>query len=121
MDDIIKIACRDLRKNMTQAEIILWDKLKAWKTWKKFYRQKPIFVYKENSWFDRYIITDFYSPGKNLIIELDWNIHDIKNIYLLDKEKELLLKNRWYSIIRFKNEEIIDDIENVITKILETF
>lgn len=94
MDDIIKIACRKLRQNMTKSEIILWNELKADKIWKKFYRQKPIFVFKENSWLDRFIIADFYSPDNKLIIELDWSIHNLKEIYQLDLEKEKLLKNR---------------------------
>ncbi len=121
MNDIIKIACRNLRKNMTKSEVILWNKIKSWKIWKKFYRQKPIFVFKENSWLDRYIIADFYSPENKLIIEIDWSIHNLKEIYNLDQEKEKLLQNRWFKIIRFKNEEIFNDIEWIIEKIMKTF
>ena len=117
MEDIIKIACRNLRKNSTAAEKELWSMIRAWKIWKKFYRQKPIFVLKENSWLDRYIIADFYSPENKLIIELDWEIHSNKEIYLLDREKEKLLKNRGYQIMRFKNDEIFEDIDNVIKRI----
>lgn len=121
MDDIIKIACRNLRKNMTKSEVILWDNLKTWKIWKKFYRQKPIFVFKENSWLDRYIIADFYSPENKLVIEIDWSIHEIEEIYNLDKEKEELLKNRWFKVIRFENEEVFEGIESVIERIMRTF
>lgn len=117
MDDIIKIVCRKLRQNMTESEKILWDRIKNLKIWKKFYRQKPIFVSKENFWLDRYIIADFYSPENKLIIELDWNIHEVDEIFNLDREKEILLKNRWYSVIRFKNDEIYKDIEWIIEKI----
>ena len=119
--DIIKEATRKLRRNMTPAEIVLWEELKWDKIWKKFYRQKPIFVFKENSWLDRYVIADFYSPENKLVIELDGNIHDLKDIYLLDREKEKLLKNRWYKVIRFINNEVISDIDWALEKILRIF
>lgn len=49
MDDIIKQACRDLRKNMTPAEQLFWNHVRNHKNILKFYRQKAIFVYKENT------------------------------------------------------------------------
>lgn len=119
--DIIKIASRELRKNMTNSEKLLWEKLKSWKIWKKFYRQKPIFVLKEDSWFDRYIIADFYSPENKMVIELDWSIHNLTEVYNLDIEKEKLLLKRWFKVIRFKNEEVESDVELVVERILRTF
>ena len=115
--NIIKETARKLRQNMTEAEKILWDKLRAKRLSYKFYRQKPIFVFKENSWLDRFIIADFYFPEIKLIIELDWNIHNIEETYLLDLEKEILLKNRWFKVIRFKNSEIYNDLNSVLEKI----
>lgn len=115
--NVIKEISRKLRQNMTESENILWGKLRAKRLIYKFYRQKPIFVFQENSWLDRYIIADFYFPEIKLIIELDWNIHDIDEIYLLDLEKEGLLKNRWFNVIRFKNEEIYNNLENVLNQI----
>jgi very-short-patch-repair endonuclease len=117
---LIKIACRNLRKNMTKAEILLWENLKNDNIWKKVYRQKPIFVFKEDYWLDRYIIADFYVPIDKLVIEIDWNIHDLKEIYNLDIEKEKLLRNRWFKIIRFRNEQIINELENIINTIKNT-
>ena len=69
--EIIKETSRKLRQNMTDAEIILWKKLRAKKLWMKFYRQKPVMVMTENSMLDRYIIPDFYSPDNKVIIEID--------------------------------------------------
>jgi len=105
MNDIIKQACRDLRKNMTEAEKILWKRIRSNKIWIKVYRQKAIFVKNEDSWFSRWIIADFYSPDNKLVIEIDWNIHKLKQIYELDREKEKLLENRWYTVIRFTNQD----------------
>ena len=115
--EIIKETSRKLRQNMTDAEIILWKKLRAKKLWMKFYRQKPVMVMTENSMLDRYIIPDFYSPNNKVIIEIDWSVHNIKEIYLLDLEKEKLLINKWYKVIRFINQEIFENLEKVLMEI----
>ena len=117
--EIIKEASRNLRQNMTEAEKNLWEKIRAKRLWIKFYRQRPVLVMTENSMLDRYIIPDFYSPDNKIIIEIDWSIHDIKEIYLLDLEKEKLLKNKWYKIIRFRNEEIFKNLGWVLEKLKE--
>jgi len=112
--DIIKEITRKLRKNMTESEVILWSFIKWWKLWVKFLRQKPIYVFTENTWLDRYIIPDFYCYDKRLILEIDWSIHNLKEVYELDIYKENLLKNMWFKIIRIKNEDIKNDINSVI-------
>lgn len=117
MDDIIKQACRELRKNMTDAEKLLWEKIRSNKIWIKIYRQKAIFVKNEDSWFSRWIIADFYAPDNKLVIEIDWNVHKLKEVYQLDREKEKLLENRWYTVIRFTNIEVKENIDSVIAKI----
>jgi len=115
--DIIKETARKLRQNMTEAEKILWKEIRAKNLWMKFYRQRPIKVMTENSWFDRYVIPDFYSPDNKIIIEIDWSIHNLKEIYELDLEKEKLLINLWFKVIRFKNEEIYENLDLVLQKI----
>ena len=117
MDDLIKYACRNLRRNMTPAEILFWNTTRRNKIGIKIYRQKAIFVQKEDSWLDRWIIADFYSPEHKLVIEVDGWIHKQKEIYELDKEKEKLLKLQWYKILRFTNEEVTEDIDTVVGKI----
>lgn len=119
--DIIKQAARDLRKNMTPSEKILWDEIRRWKILEKqFQKQKPIFLYEENSWFPRYIIADFVCLDTKLIIELDGSIHDIPEVLLLDKHKEELLQQRWFKIIRFTNEQVMNDISKVLEEIKES-
>jgi len=80
-------------------------------------RQKPIYVYTENNWLNRFIIADFYSAEKKLILEIDWSIHDIPEVEKLDEIKENLLKNLEYKVLRIKNEEILKDIKWVLEKI----
>ncbi len=115
--DIIKETARELRKNMTESEVVLWSFIKWWKIWASFLRQKPIYVFTENSWLRRYIIPDFYCYKSKIILEIEWNIHDIKEVYELDLYKEKLLKNMWFKIIRIKNEDIKNNINNVIKTI----
>lgn len=114
---LIKEISRKLRKNMTDSEVILWSFIKWWKLWVKFLRQKPIYVFTEDNWLDRYIIPDFFCYGKKIILEIDWNIHNLKEVYELDLYKEKLLLNMWFRIIRIKNYEIKNDINSVIKKI----
>ena len=120
--DILKIVSRDLRKNMTESEKLLWEKLKSRNFhWKKFVRQSPIYIFTENSWLDRYLIPDFICFEDKLIIEIDWSIHDIEEIYQLDRTKEELLFKLWFKVIRFKNEEIFENIDLVLEKIKSFF
>ncbi|MDQ7009987.1 MAG: endonuclease domain-containing protein [Candidatus Gracilibacteria bacterium] len=120
--EIIKITSRKLRQDMTEVEKILWEKLRNRKIkGKKFLRQFPIYVFTENSGLDRFIIPDFVCKEDKLIIELDGSIHNLKEIYLLDREKEELLIQNGYKIIRFENKEILDNVNNVLGKLILNF
>jgi very-short-patch-repair endonuclease len=115
--EIIKLTARKLRNNMTWAEKVLWIHINKQFLNVKFLRQKPIFVYTENSWLDRFIIADFYCHSKKIIIEVDGSIHDNPKILKLDLHKEKLLNNIWIKVIRIKNDEIFENINNVLEKI----
>jgi len=115
--ETIKIIARKLRNNSTKQEVILWNYLK-WKALTyKFLRQSPIYLFTEDSWLDRYIIADFYCKEKKLVIELDWDIHKNKEVYILDREKEKLLEIKWIKVLRIENNEIMYNISNTIEKI----
>jgi imidazole glycerol-phosphate synthase subunit HisF len=115
--EIIKIAARNLRNNMRKAEVELWSHIKNKSIWARFMRQKPIYVYTENSWHNRFIIADFYCAEKQIVIELDWGIHLQKEVLQLDQEKEDLLENKEIKVLRFENEEIFNNIKWVLEKI----
>jgi very-short-patch-repair endonuclease len=103
---------------MTEVEIILWERLKNRKlVWKKFLRQFPIYVFTENSGLDRFVIPDFVCKEHKLIIELDWSIHNLEEVYILDREKEKLLIQNWYKILRFENVEVLNKINYVLDRI----
>jgi len=100
---------RSLRKSQTYPEKILWERIRNRRFMGlKFRRQFPIGIY----------ITDFYCPGKNLIIEIDGKIHDSKEQKTWDYDRELNLKSEEFNIIRFKAKDIINDIESVLLKLV---
>ena len=116
----IKSFSRYLKHNQTAAERILREHLRAKKFhWLKFHRQKPLFVYREHSWIDRFFIADFYYHPSKLIIEIDGSIHDKKDIKAYDQFREYLLKESGYRILRFTNDMVESDIEFVLNKIEE--
>ncbi|MCC7332903.1 MAG: endonuclease domain-containing protein [Flavobacteriales bacterium] len=106
---------RDLRKNQTASENLLWQNLRNRKlNGFKFNRQFPI-VYGRN--FDGtslFFIADFYCHEKKLIIELDGKIHEFQKEY--DKERDTILNKLGLSVIRIKNEEL-DKLSEVLGKI----
>jgi very-short-patch-repair endonuclease len=95
-----------LRSNMTPAEELLWNKLKGKQiVGLRFRRQHPISKY----------IVDFYCHAARLVIELDGKIHLAKKES--DKERTKEIEDLGLRIIRFTNEEVLENIDNVVTRI----
>lgn len=101
---------KQLRKNMTAAETVLWMHLKIGIQGCKFRRQHPIGIY----------IADFYCHKTRLIIEVDGSIHDKEDVKQLDEIRQRNLEAWGYSVIRFSNNEILKEIEKVIAIITKT-
>jgi len=99
----ITLIARDLRKNQTPQEKILWRELRKRKQFGyKFLRQHPVFCREEKGWVDFYI-ADFYCNELKLIIELDGRIHDSRGDY--DKERDARLNAKGLQVIRILNDE----------------
>ncbi|WP_298763142.1 class I tRNA ligase family protein [uncultured Polaribacter sp.] len=97
---------KEMRANPTPAEAILWKQLKGKKTKLKFRQQHLINDY----------IVDFVCLTRKLIIEVDGRIHD----YQLEKDEARTLEleqKSGFKVIRFTNEEVIGNIDEVILKI----
>ncbi len=104
---IIQFA-RELRNNLTEAENILWQKLRNRKLdGYKFRRQHPI---------DEFIV-DFYCHEIKLVVELDGGIHNVPEVKEYDISRSEELEMFDIKIIRFKNEEVFQDLEDVLKKI----
>lgn len=97
---------RELRKELTPAERKLWAYLRGDKLGVNFRRQHAIGNY----------ITDFCSPKAKLIIELDGSQHLEQQEY--DKERTQYLESQGYKVIRFWNNEVMNNIDGVILAIL---
>lgn len=98
-----------LRKKMTEAEKILWEVLKTKKLRGfKFRRQHPILKF----------ILDFYCHESKLGIEIDGQVHNSKEQRFYDEDRTEILKEYDIKIIRFHNNEIIENLEVVKLKIL---
>ena len=97
-----------LRRNETIAEKLLWEKLRNNQLeGLKFRRQHPVNIY----------IADFYCHKFKLIIELDGKYHEEKEQKIKDQERDEVLKLNGLNILRFKNEEVEKNIDNVLIKI----
>jgi cyclase len=96
-----------LRKNMTEAEKVLWGYLKGGINRLKFRRQQPIGFY----------IADFYCHPAKLVIEMDGKIHNQPEVKLNDELREKELRSAGYTVIRFTNEELFQNIEKVLKTI----
>ncbi|OKS88254.1 methylmalonyl-CoA mutase family protein [Mucilaginibacter polytrichastri] len=106
--EILKSNSRDNRKNQTEAENILWQQLRNSKTKYKIRRQHAVDGY----------IADFICLSKGLIIEVDGGYHDFT--VEQDEVRTAILKEEGFDVIRFTNDEVINDTENVIKKITLT-
>jgi very-short-patch-repair endonuclease len=100
---------RELRVNQTDAEKKLWEFLRNRKLGGfKFNRQHSIGPY----------ILDFYCPKARIGIELDGSIHTENESILYDKNRESVLQTSNVKMIRFWNDEVENDMEEVLEKIL---
>ena len=105
----LKSNAGELRKAMTKAEACLWKYILKDKKMRgyQFYRQRPVLQY----------IADFMCKELKLIIEVDGITHFWEETVIKDKQKESDLNNAGYTIIRFRDEEVLKDIRNVIFRL----
>jgi len=110
--------CRENRKNMTEAEVIVWNLVRNRRLdGKKFLRQHKI-IY-ENS-FDsfQFFVVDFYCAEEKLVLEIDGEIHESQKEY--DLWRTSVLDDLGLRVLRIKNEETIH-VEKVKEKIRQIF
>ena len=106
---------RQLRKNMTKAESLLWQELRNRKLGGyKFNRQFPV-IYREIYGKKDFFILDFYCNEKKIAVELDGPIHDQQKDY--DQSRDQILLEIGIKVIRYKNEEV-NQMELFLQKIL---
>lgn len=107
----LKTFANQNRKQMTKAEACLWEYvLKAKQTGFIFNRQRPVLNY----------IADFMCKELKLIIEVDGYTHLLEDVITNDKIRQTNLENAGFKIIRFKDEEVLKEIDTVKNKISAT-
>ena len=105
----LKERARELRKNSTPSEIVLWKRLRGRQMYGyTFNRQKPL---------DNYIV-DFYNKKLKLVIEIDGDSHDGKQEY--DKKRQHKLESLGCTVIHFYDHDVMKHTEGVLIKIEET-
>ena len=105
--DRIRLHARALRHNPTEAEKLLWRQLRMWQIdGFKFRRQQPIGPY----------IVDFVCLEKRLIIELDGGQHAEQVEY--DAERDAWLYEQGFTVLRFWNNDVLQNINGVKESIL---
>ncbi|MEO6330875.1 MAG: endonuclease domain-containing protein [Ginsengibacter sp.] len=106
-DPLVFGFAKQLRKEMTDAEKILWMHLRPGIKNLKFRRQHPIGIY----------VADFFCHKLKLVIEVDGSIHNLKEIKINDKEREQYFIKSGYQIIRFSNKQVQNQIESILAEI----
>ncbi len=108
--------CRELRKNSTKAEKIFWEAVRDRRFMdKKFYRQYPIFF--DILGRETFFIADFYCFKEKLVVEIDGGYHKRQKQY--DELRTFIINSQNINVIRFKNEEVENDLPSVLEKLRE--
>ena len=95
---------KHMRSNMTQEELKIWNLLRA----KRFYGYK----FKRQVLVGEYIV-DFICPEKNLVIEIDGGQHNEDCNKNYDLKRTCYLENNGYTVLRFWNNDVNNNIEGV--------
>ena len=108
-DLMIKNA-KELKKNPTDAEVLLWERLRNKQLGKKFRRQHVIGDF----------IVDFVCLPEKIVIEVDGGYHNDEKQQEADRMRDAILESSGYKVIRFTNEEVLYTTGKVIEKIKST-
>ncbi|MCL6267813.1 endonuclease domain-containing protein [Flagellimonas myxillae] len=109
---ILKQYRKDLRKNLTPAEVFLWTKLQRKQLdGRKFRRQHSI---------DNFIV-DFYCVSEKLIIELDGQVHFNAVAQEKDYFRTQHLEGLGLTVLRFENKMVFENLPSVLQEIREHF
>ena len=107
---ILKPFSRNLRSNLTDAEQLLWSKLRRKQILGlQFYRQKPVSGF----------IVDFYCAAANLVIELDGSQHVESEHQIKDIQRDQKLNTLGLQVLRFNNHQVLTEQDAVMDVVFE--
>ena len=109
-DRKLKPLARTLRTKMTDAEQLIWSKIRRKQIGGvQFYRQKNVGHY----------IVDFYCPKGKLIVEIDGGQHYETGGMKKDQERDRYLHGLGLTVLRFSDIDVLKNIDGVIERIHE--
>ena len=106
---LLKENARKNRANMTEAEKMLWERLRCYPRPLRFRRQHIIGDY----------IVDFVCLEKMLVVEVDGEYHFTDEENAIDELRTEYLNSVDFSVVRFTNEQVINHINDVVAHIEE--
>jgi very-short-patch-repair endonuclease len=98
---------KQLRKEPTHAEMLLWNFLKKRPLGYKFRRQHPLHNY----------IVDFFCFELQLVIEVDGSVHQHQDVMMKDIDRQEYLESKNIKILRITNKDVIESLDKVIIQI----
>ena|SRR5213080_1523334 len=99
---------RDLRKQQTSAERVMWQLLRN--------RQILGFKFRRQHQFGDYI-ADFYCHEARLVVECDGSVHSPNEQWHHDQNRDAYLIGQGLRVLRFANEQILNDTQKVLAEI----
>ena len=108
---LLKGYARENRRNQTLAETFLWDNIRDEALGVKFLRQHIIGDY----------IVDFFARSEGLVIEVDGAYHAERQQKEDDEARTEFLQRMGYNVLRFTNEQVLYNIDDVIQQIKNYF
>jgi very-short-patch-repair endonuclease len=101
---------KELRRYGTASEAVLWEQLRGRRlNGLKFRRQCPLGAF----------VVDFLCSEKSLVIELDGGYHDADDQQFYDEQRAKYLETDGFRILRFRNEDVLNNIHSVCAAILK--
>jgi very-short-patch-repair endonuclease len=101
---------RILRKNSTEAEVMVWAKLRGNQALGyKFRRQYSVGAY----------VIDYYCPALKLAVEIDGDSHSGAEAMANDEHRQASIESLGIRFLRFRNEDIYENLEGVLKAIAE--
>ncbi len=99
---------KNLRRDMTRAEIVLWYSLKG--------KQLLGYKFRRQHGVDQYIL-DFYCPELNLAIEVDGESHNSENARRRDQKRQREIEAYGIRFLRFTDDEVLGNPDRVVDAI----
>jgi len=100
-----KLKRQQLRRNMTKAEAIIWQKLRC--------KQIETCKFRNQYSVDRFVL-DFYSPEIKLAIEIDGESHFQEEAAQYDRQRQIFIESTGINFLRFTNNQVYENLNGVL-------